>query len=62
MNGLRPQCAACPWRNPDDCEATVPGVVEHARNHPDGFVCHTRLGPCDGPRWAGLAPAREGSA
>lgn len=42
------QCAACPWRGdhplvPDD-------LVEYARTDPDGFVCHTRCGPCPGPR------------
>lgn len=55
MSDLRPQCRACPWRGPlDDLNAVVPGIVDHARRNPDGFVCHTRCGPCDGPRHAGL--------
>lgn len=51
---LRPQCAKCPWRDPTVAESVIPGIVEHARTNPDGFVCHTRMGPCDGPRHAGL--------
>lgn len=42
------QCRPCPWRNPDD--EVPPEVVDHARENPDGFVCHTRCGPCPGPR------------
>jgi hypothetical protein len=26
-------------------------VVLFAAHHPDGFVCHTRMGPCDGPKF-----------
>ena len=51
---LRPQCSKCPWRDLDDCDSVVAGVVEYARTHLDEFVCHTRMGPCDGPRHAGL--------
>lgn len=48
----RPMCEKCPWRDLGDCESVVPGIVEHARSNPDGFVCHVRMGPCDGPRRA----------
>lgn len=44
----RTQCQACPWRNADD--EVPPEVQAHAAEHPDGFVCHTRCGPCPGPR------------
>lgn len=47
---LRDQCSECPWRNTD--ELIPPEVVEHARTNLDGFVCHMRCGPCDGPRIA----------
>lgn len=29
-----------------------PDVVEHAKTDPNGFVCHTRMGPCDGAKVA----------
>lgn len=46
----RTQCQACPWRD----MATMPDyAVAYAREgHLDGFVCHTRCGPCPGPRLA----------
>lgn len=50
MSAHRTQCAACPWR---DVDTEVPADVQaHAREHPDRFVCHTRCGPCPGPRLA----------
>lgn len=46
---LRPMCDKCPWRDPTTVDDVVPGVLAHAARHPEGFVCHTRMGPCDGP-------------
>ena len=54
---LRPQCAACPWRHLDDPDLPfTPEVIEAARQG-QGFVCHTRMGPCDGPTYAGVYEA-----
>ncbi len=48
---LRPQCRKCPWRDLERmCVDGFQSVIEHAHVEPDGFVCHTRMGPCDGPR------------
>lgn len=55
----RTQCRACPWRDVDAVRAEFPHVVEAAAADPDGFVCHTRCGPCPGPRLAGLTPTEE---
>lgn len=49
---LRPQCKECPWRDMEWMKKEAPETVEHARDNPDGFVCHTRMGPCDGPSHA----------
>jgi hypothetical protein len=53
---VRTQCRECPWRD----LSTVPAyAVDHARaGHLDEFVCHTRCGPCPGPRLA-LSPRSE---
>jgi hypothetical protein len=52
MAEIRDRCRACPWRDMDMMERDFPDVVEHARENPDGFVCHTRMGPCDGAKVA----------
>lgn len=52
---LRPQCRGCPWRNMDVMRAEFAAVVEHAEQNGDGFVCHERCGPCDGPYHAKVA-------
>jgi hypothetical protein len=46
----RTQCRECPWRD----LPTMPAyAVEYAQaGHLDDFVCHTRCGPCPGPRLA----------
>jgi hypothetical protein len=49
MKLLRKRCEACPWRDMEAMRRDFPEVVAHARARPDGFVCHTRCGPCDGP-------------
>lgn len=46
---LRDRCKACPWLDLATLEVEDPDIVAHARTNPHGFVCHTRLGPCDGP-------------
>jgi hypothetical protein len=47
----RTQCRECPWRD----LATIPDyAMNAARNGNDGFVCHTRCGPCPGPALAGV--------
>lgn len=53
----RSQCAACPWRDPDD-PAFTPDVLEAAAAGA-AFVCHTRCGPCPGPALAGLTPKED---
>lgn len=45
----RPLCAACPWRDVDAVRAEFPDVAAYAESGGDGFVCHTRMGRCDGP-------------
>lgn len=49
---MRDRCTACPWLDMEAMERDFPDVVEHAKSNPDGFVCHTRCGPCDGPKVA----------
>lgn len=50
MGVLRSQCQACPWRNMKAMRADFPDVVAHAEAaNGEGFVCHTRCGPCPGP-------------
>jgi hypothetical protein len=44
-------CEACPWRDMDAMVREHNDVVLFAAHHPDGFVCHTRMGPCDGPKF-----------
>lgn len=52
---MKDQCGACPWRDMETMRAEFPEVVEHAKTNPDGFVCHTRCGPCPGPKRAKVA-------
>lgn len=52
MAEIRDRCTACPWRDMEAMEREFPDVVEHARKDANGFVCHTRMGPCDGPKVA----------
>jgi hypothetical protein len=55
----RAWCAACPWR--DLARMVADGqqyAIDHAKKEPDSFVCHTRMGPCDGPRIARVVPRR----
>jgi hypothetical protein len=33
-------------------------AIDHATVAPDSFVCHVRLGPCDGPRISRVVPLR----
>lgn len=55
----RPWCEACPWRDLARMQADGQQyAIDHAQREPDSFVCHTRLGPCDGPRIARVAPLR----
>lgn len=47
---LRRRCDKCPWRDMQTMRRDFPTVVAHAEQNPgDGFVCHVRMGPCDGP-------------
>lgn len=47
----RPLCEKCPWRDMDAMRTEFPNVVADAEAHGgDGYVCHTRMGPCDGPK------------
>lgn len=55
---VRTQCAACPWRDMATMRADHPETVAHAKTDPDGFVCHTRCGPCPGPALAGFTRPR----
>jgi hypothetical protein len=51
---LRSQCEKCPWRHLDDPDLPfTPAVIEAARKG-EKFVCHVRMGPCDGPSHAGV--------
>lgn len=56
---LRPQCQPCPWRDVAWMQANAPDVLAAARQGVNGFVCHTRCGPCDGPTHAGVLGVPE---
>lgn len=53
---LRPQCAACPWSDMAWMHANAPSMVAAAEQGHDDWHCHKRMGPCDGPRHAGVQP------
>jgi len=44
-------CVACPWRDMEMMTRDFPKVVLFAADHPGEFTCHTRRGPCDGPKF-----------
>lgn len=67
---LRDQCRACPWRKPNaGLPEGDPLAVDAIAAAKAGaaFVCHTRMGPCDGPTHAGVRqpatvdPTNEGA-
>lgn len=56
---LRPQCSACPWRDMPRMHAEHASTVAYAAaGNLSGWVCHTRMGPCDGPSHAGIVPVQ----